>query len=105
MALKDGLKALSLYKWLFVGDQYPTYPWDFDPLVNMENYDGYSNHVHGIAAPLWAVAHGATIIECHVTFDPTEETIKDNHFALTPRQFATMTEIGNEISRLGVNNA
>ena len=104
-SIRNLLIELHNIKWLFLGDQYPTYPWDFKPPVNLGPYDGYSNHVHGIAAPLWAVAHGATIIECHVTLDPTEESIKDNHFALTPEQFATMVEVGNQISMLGVKNA
>jgi sialic acid synthase SpsE len=104
MHMKRFWRAVPIFRWLFVGEQYPTYPWEFDPPVNMDEYSGYSNHVHGIAAPLWAVAHGAEIIECHVTLDPTEESIKDNHFALTPRQFALMVEVGNEISKLGVKH-
>ncbi|MHA1961822.1 MAG: N-acetylneuraminate synthase family protein [Candidatus Thorarchaeota archaeon] len=101
MNIKTFLTPFDLIKWLFVGDYYPTYPWDFNPPLLMSQYDGYSNHVHGIAAPLWAVAHGAKIVECHVTLDPTEHTVKDNHFALTPQQFAQMVRIGNDISRLG----
>ena len=69
------LRSAQKISWLFVGEQYPTSPWDFDPPVIMSRYDGYSNHVHGIAAPLWAVAHGAKIIECHVTLDPTEASV------------------------------
>ena len=48
-----------------------------------------------------AVAHGARVIECHFTLDPTEESIKDNHFACTPDEFATMVQAGNEIARIG----
>ena len=103
-SIRNLLAKLHNIKWLFVGDHYPTYPWDFSPPEDMFNYDGYSNHMHGIAAPLWAVAHGAKIIECHVTLDPTEESIKDNHFALTPEQFETMVKVGNQISMLGEKN-
>ncbi len=111
LAIKHDIRFqgdVSTY-WLWVGNQYPSYPSDFSPPHDIESqqwggWDGYSNHVHGIAAPLWAVAHGAKIIECHVTLDPTEESIKDNHFALTPEQFETMVKVGNQISMLGEKN-
>ena len=102
MTIKSTMKDIEYARWLFVGNQYPTYPQDFRVPERMYSYSGYSNHMHGIAAPLWVVAHGAKIIECHVTLDPTEESVKDNHFALTPRQFALMVEVGNKISMLGV---
>jgi sialic acid synthase SpsE len=88
-------------KWLFVGSEYPTFPQEYKLPIDFGTYSGYSNHTHGIAAPLHAVAHGAQIIECHVTLDPTEESIKDNHFACTPDEFSTMVRLGNEIARLG----
>jgi len=91
----------SNIRWLAVTPSYPMYPQDFSLPVDFFTYHGLSSHVPGIAAPLAAVAHRASIIECHVTLDPTEESIKDNHFALTPDQFATMVRIGEEIARLG----
>ena len=85
--------------WLIVNSMYPTYYSRVD-----KDYPkgwGYSDHTHGIAAPLSAVAHGARTVECHFTLDPTEETIKDNHFACTPNEFSTMVRLGNEMARIG----
>jgi len=100
-----GKKAYNTWKdnakitWLKVNSMYPTY---YSP-VDHEYPEGwgYSDHTHGIASPLAAVAHGARTVECHFTLDPTEETIKDNHFACTPDEFSTMVRLGNEIARLG----
>lgn len=86
-------------KWLWVSNEYPSY---FAPYnLSIDAFDGYSHHGYGIAKPLMAVARGAKVIECHFTLDPTEESIKDNHFALTPSEFATMVKIGNEMAKLG----
>ena len=87
--------------WLYTNSEYPSYTYP-----KQREYfrgSGYSDHTHGIAAPLCAVAHGAKVVECHFTLDPTEESIKDNHFACTPDEFATMVRLGNEIDRLGGN--
>ncbi len=85
--------------WLHVNSMYPTY---FPKIENVYPKGwGYSDHTHGIEAPLIAVAYGARTIECHFTLDPTEETIKDNHFACTPDEFLTMVRLGNEMARLG----
>ncbi|MHA2062970.1 MAG: N-acetylneuraminate synthase family protein [Candidatus Thorarchaeota archaeon] len=92
-------KDLSFITWLYVDANYPNF---WYPIK--QRYPagwGYSDHTHGIAAALAAVAHGARTVECHFTLDPTEHTIKDNHFACTPDEFATMVKLGNEIARLG----
>ena len=94
-------KHLGTITWLYVGSDYPSYIY---PMYRKYHKGyGYSDHTHGIAAPLCAIAHGAKVIECHFTLDPTEESIKDNHFACTPDEFATMVRLGNEIDRLGDN--
>lgn len=93
-------KHFSNITWLWVSNKYPTYlspyPQEIDRL------DGYSHHGYGIAMPLTAVARGAKVIECHLTLDPTEESIKDNHFACTPNEFTLMVKVGNEIAQLGI---
>lgn len=84
--------------------RYPTYPkeiempdefGDIPPL-----YYGYSTHVHGYSDALIAVARGAKLVEKHVTLDKTEESIKDNAFALSFDEFAQMVSIGREMERL-----
>lgn len=94
-------------KWLSVNTSYPTYPKDFhtEKTLTFGSFDGYSNHTPGIAVPLMAITHGAKIIECHVTLDPTEESIKDNHFALRPEEFHNMVQIGNQIEMYARKNA
>lgn len=89
------------FKKLFVVAEYPTYPEQFvmPPMFGGE-WHGYSSHLHGIADALIAIARGACYIEKHVTLDKTEESIKDNHFALSFDEFRQMVDIGREISRL-----
>ena len=89
------------FKKLFVVAEYPTYPDDMimPPMFGGEWY-GYSSHMHGYADALIAVARGAQYIEKHVTLDKTEESIKDNHFALSFDEFADMAKISCNIARL-----
>ena len=47
-----------------------------------------------------AIGRGATVIEKHVTLYKTEESIKDNQFALSFEEFAEMVRIGRAMSRL-----
>jgi len=83
---------------------YPTYPED----IRMPNsfgaapgeVYGYSSHVHGIEDALMAIARGAQYIEKHVTLDKTEESIRDNAFALSFDEFAEMVRIGRGMARL-----
>ena len=93
----NAMKDNKNIAWLSVNSMYPTY----GPFAGVPRGWGYSDHTHGIGAPLTAIAHGARTIECHFTLDPTEESIKDNHFACTPAEFLTMVKIGNEMARLG----
>lgn len=103
----DGIRFIKLANhlanitWLYVSSQYPNFCYKVD--TKYPKGTGYSDHTHGIAAPLCAIAYGARVVECHFTLDPTEESIKDNHFACTPGEFATMVRLGDEISRLGGN--
>jgi len=89
------------FRKLFVVAEYPTYPEDvlIPPLFG-ERWYGYSSHVHGYADALIAIARGAQYVEKHVTLDRTEESIRDNHFALSFGEFEQMVDIGREIARL-----
>ena len=63
-------------------------------------WGGYSSHTHGIEDALVAIGRGATVIEKHVTLNKTEESIKDNQFALNFDEFSEMVHIGRAMSRL-----
>jgi len=99
--VSHGDYSFSNWRRIFVVPRYPTYP---NELVIPERFDdkwfGYSSHVHGYADALIAVARGAKYIEKHVTLDKTEESIKDNHFALSFGEFSQMVSIGREMCRL-----
>lgn len=81
---------------------YPTYP---ENVVIPEKFGdpwyGYSSHIHGLGDKLIAIARGAKYIEAHVTLDKTEESIKDNAFALSFTEFAELVRLGKDIARFG----
>ena len=89
------------FKKLFVVAEYPTYPEQYimPPMFGGEWY-GYSSHVHGYADALIAIARGAQYIEKHVTLSKVEDSIKDNHFALSFDEFRQMVDIGGGMERL-----
>ena len=82
-------------KLLRVSGGYPSYSYWYSDL-----YYGYSSHMHGIEDALMAIRDGALLVEKHCTLDKTEESIRDNSFALYPDEFADMVKHGNEIHRL-----
>ncbi len=98
-ASPDFLKAPNV-KHIFVVSKYPTYPRDVKIPEAFPPFYGYSDHAHGIAPCLMAVARGAKYIEKHVTLSPAEESIRDHAFSSTPDEFARMVRIGNEMERL-----
>ena len=88
-------KQLELYsnnnvKWLYV---VPKYPCSIDELdfLNLNDFDGFSNHCRHFLAPLSAVILGAKMIEIHVTSN------KDKDFMDNPVSFDT-TESKNLIN-------
>ena len=88
---------------LYCEAKYPVYQHELDIpkcFGGPGMYDGYSSHTHGIEDALLAIARGARIVEKHVTLDKTEETIKDNHFALSFEEFAEMVQIGRRLERI-----
>jgi sialic acid synthase SpsE len=85
---------------IYVSPEYPTYPENLNMPSAFSDWYGYSDHTHGIAAPLMAIARGAKFVEVHCTLDKTEESIRDNHFACTPEEFALLVKLGKQITRL-----
>lgn len=65
---------------------------------------GYSDHTHGIAVPIAAVAMGATVIEKHFTLDKTMEG-PDHKASLEPEELTAMVKsIRNIEKALGDGN-
>lgn len=90
-----------LVRMLYCIPKYPTYLNECRiPTYFLPKYYGYSSHVHGYADALVAVSRGAKYIEKHVTLNKTENSIKDNHFALSFGEFANMVKLGKQIERI-----
>ena len=87
-------------KTLYCIPRYPVYQHELTLPAHFSTYYGYSSHTHGIEDALLAIARGAKLIEKHVTLDKTEETIKDNAFALSFDEFAEMVNIGRRLEKL-----
>ncbi len=88
---------------LYCSPEYPQYDMQMPSTFGWQpeaEYLGYSSHMHGISDALVAISRGAKYVEKHVTLDKTEESIKDNSFAISPQEFATMVQLGKEIHRL-----
>lgn len=87
---------------VYVSTDYPCYDFDIPEAFSGSpgGVFGYSSHMHGIADSLVAVSRGAKYVEKHVTLDKTEESIKDNSFAISVREFANLVQLGKEIHRL-----
>ena len=96
----DGYSDCSNVRNLFLVPEYPLYPENFRLPEKFDKHYGYSTHVHGYADALIAIARGAKLVEKHVTLDKTEESIKDNAFALSFDEFRAMVNIGSEMAAL-----
>lgn len=108
--------AKELFRYVYVSDmkpregifriycqaKYPTMPWEVE-MPDAFGFDaayGYSSHTPGIEDGLIAASRGAMYIEKHFTLDKTEESIKDNHFALTPDEMAALVTLSKGIERI-----
>ena len=96
----DGYSDCPNVRSLFLVPEYPLYPENFRLPEKFDKHYGYSTHAHGYADALIAIARGARLIEKHVTLDKTEESIKDNAFALSFDEFGAMVDVGTEMARL-----
>jgi N,N'-diacetyllegionaminate synthase len=84
--------------------RYPTLPGDLEArhFDFSGHVDGFSDHTLGTAAMTLAVAHGATVLEKHVTFDqggvrPTERA---HACSITPSQLAGFLPEVRELGRV-----
>ena len=91
-ARESGCKQLILLK---CTSNYPSDPYDSNVLTiphlkKLFNCEvGFSDHTLGIGASLSAVAHGATVIERHVTLNRKEGGV-DSAFSLEPDELKTL---------------
>ncbi len=67
----------SNIKWLYCVPKYPANLQDLD-FSELGEFDGYSNHVPKIIAPLTAAILGAKIIEVHITPSKQKNFIDNN---------------------------
>lgn len=90
-------------RYIYCVSEYPTYPEDLDGFPEAfgpDAYYGYSDHTHGIGAPLLAISRGARYVETHFTLDKTDDAIHDHILSTTPDEFETMVEKGREVARI-----
>lgn len=85
---------------LYCVPRYPVYQHELELPADFHTWDGYSSHTHGIEDALLAVARGAKVIEKHVTLDKTEDSIKDNAFALSFEELEELVKYGRRLERL-----
>jgi len=64
-------------KWLYCVPKYPCELSEVD-FSKLKEFDGYSNHVPKIIAPLTSAILGAEIIEIHITPDKNQDYIDNN---------------------------
>ena len=64
---------------------------------------GYSDHTTGIAAPVGAVALGATCVEKHMT-DSRKRVGPDHPFAIEPTEFKQMVEMIRDMEKMKSGN-
>lgn len=87
---------------IFCVSKYPCYPGDVRLPAHFGHYQpwhGYSDHMHGIAACLAAVARGARYIEKHFCLGKDDLTVRDTPFSATPGEFSELTRLGRELER------
>ena len=63
-------------------------------------FTGFSDHTLGIEAALLSISRGSKVVEKHFTLDKSDTTIRDHALSATPEEFAQLTKLGNEISKL-----
>jgi sialic acid synthase SpsE len=87
-------------QYLWCLSKYPTHPNDLKNLpknFNNSIFSGYSDHSIGIETVLIAITRGAKIIEKHFTLDKSSTVIRDHSLSATPKEFATMVNLGKDI--------
>ena len=106
----DDLIKLNNYKNLTLLHCVSSYPLNYEN-INFEKFHyikrkfnnvGYSGHAEGIEDALYALSHGATIIEKHFTIDNSLEG-RDNKFAILPFQLKIICEFEKKIKLIKKN--
>ena len=93
--------TLTTMRHVWCVSKYPTYPTDLVGMPKLFNlYNGYSDHCHGIESCLLAIARGATMIECHFTLNPTNQTVRDHAFAKTPAELSELVRLGRRLHQI-----
>jgi len=82
------------FKWLYC---VPKYPCSLNELnfSKLDDFDGYSNHVPEIIAPLTAIILGANIIEVHITNDKSKNFV-DNNVSLDYDKLKKLIEFSHQ---------
>lgn len=79
------------FKWLYCVPKYPCEFSDID-FTHLNEFDGYSNHVNHIIAPITAAILGAKIIEIHITSNKSGNFI-DNNVSLDYSELEQMVNL------------
>ena len=100
----DNLINLKNYKNLTLLHCVSSYPLNYEN-INFEKFHyikkqfdnvGYSGHAEGIEDAIYALAHGATVVEKHFTTDNSLEG-RDNKFAILPSQLKIICEFEKKL--------
>lgn len=100
----DNLISLKNYKNLTLLHCVSSYPLRYEN-INFEKFHyikkkfsnvGYSGHAEGIEDAIYALAHGATVVEKHFTIDNSLEG-RDNKFAILPSQLKVICEFEKKL--------
>jgi N,N'-diacetyllegionaminate synthase len=91
-------------RYIFCQSTYPAYPADLKALpdrFSANEYYGFSDHSHGIAASLVAIARGAKFIEKHFTLDKTIVSVHNDHIlSITPPELSQLVKLGRSMGSL-----
>lgn len=107
----DNLIKLKNYKNLTLLHCVSSYPLNYEN-INFEKFHyikkqfsnvGYSGHAEGIEDAIYALAHGATVVEKHFTIDNSLEG-RDNKFAILPSQLKIICEFEKKIKIMNKTN-
>lgn len=113
----EGFSAVSVMeayrnadaKFLYCKSEYPAkldkdelqqwYSMPYGECLFGEHFVGYSDHTEGIGAALWAIAHGATVIEKHFTLDKTMKG-SDHACSAEPGELKLLCDLAPGIQRI-----
>jgi sialic acid synthase SpsE len=86
-------------RYIYCVSKYPSYPRDLSlpERFGKDTYYGYSDHCHGIAACILALARGARYIEKHFTLNKTSQVIRDHVLSATPDELHQLVTLGREL--------